>query len=158
MTGEAPLSPSIGPDTQPVDRDGWSRIVEAARTEEDGAWVALPENGWGAVVAWAAGPGRARPHPIALDDRRPVRVHCENPHGTVHAWEEPFTVDDLADVEHLIADYCALAGIPTPPFTAWDLCPPDGVTLQDLEAAAFEEPTGHPVALVGVVRRLLAEP
>lgn len=85
-------------------------------------------------------------------------MHCEDPDGSVHAWEEPSTVDDLAGVDHLIADYWAAAGIPTPPATAWDLRPPDGLTLQDLEAATFEEPMGHSVALVGVIRRLLAGP
>lgn len=160
MSADAASGQRVDPERPSEERaDRWHRMVAATPTEgDDGAWVPLPENGWGAVVAWAAGPGRARPRRIALGDRRPVRVRCTEPDGTVREWDEPFTLDDLAELEDMIADYCALAGIPAPPVTAWDLRLPDadGMTLQDIDAAAFEEPTGHPAALIDVVRRVLA--
>jgi hypothetical protein len=109
----------------------WADFEQAApeRAERPGA-VVLEQNGWKALVAFAAGPERCRLIPLEHD--RTVRVTTRQRVGD--AWvtsehEEPYTKDDDDEVFGDMADYLADAGVPPPPRNVrWVLALPDGLT------------------------------
>ena len=110
----------------PTDR--WQEILDAP-VNPDGNWVVLPENGWGAVIAYAAGPGHARPHDVPLSERR-VTVTV---HDTGRVFDEPFRPADLADIAEMISDYLVTVGLPVSPRTWWEVDLPPGMSEADLD-------------------------
>ncbi|CAM3686049.1 DUF5956 domain-containing protein [Occultella aeris] len=116
-----------------------------------GNWVALPENGLGALMAFAAGPGYARPRSGVVP--RPVRVTLERPGRPPISWEEERTPEDDAVILESIVSYLAEAGITAAaPVTAWEILLPEGVTGADLERR-----TGAAMAEVPVRRGPLTQ-
>jgi hypothetical protein len=99
----------------------WDRVAEP--TTEEG-WVALPENGWGAIIAAAAGERLVGRRPV---DRTDFRTRITARTGRrVRAWTEPRTVDDQASIDEGVDEYLALAGLPgRPAGYAWYLRRPD---------------------------------
>jgi hypothetical protein len=127
--------------------------------ERPGA-VVLEQNGWHALVAFAAGPERCRL--IPLEQNRTVRVTTRRRVGS--AWvesehEEPYTQDDADEVYADMADYLADAGVPAPPRNVrWVLDLPEGLAEDefwdevneavdpavDASVAAFRSPSPGP--------------
>ena len=109
----------------------WAGFERAApeHSERPGS-IILDQNGWHALVAYAAGPERCRL--IPLEPTRTVRVTTRRRVGD--AWvetehEEPYTQEDDDEVYGDMADYLAEAGVPPPPRNVrWILDLPEGLT------------------------------
>ena len=110
--------------------DRWAEILRAAPSHAESNWQALPENGLGALIAYAAGPGRVRPHHAPLSERR-VRVSITRD-GQTDRRTEPMTSDDFAAIESVLAEYFTDMGLPIPPRTWWDIDPPLGMSADEL--------------------------
>lgn len=123
--------------------DRWAEIV---RTPPVAAaeWVTLPENGWGAIIAYRVGPGRTRPHHIPVESRT-VREVWTDADGTTHRHTMPMTAEDFAEIVHSVNSYLVEVGLPPSPFTRWEVAPPDGMPggefMRRLEDAATQRST-----------------
>lgn len=76
-------------------------------------WELLPENGWFALLGWAAGASNLCRAP-ASDEGRTVRVTLIE-RGVEHNYLEPFNPEDRAGVEASINGYLAEARVPARP-------------------------------------------
>ena len=76
-------------------------------------WVELDENGWGALIGWAAGAGNLRRRPSS-EEERTVTITVEL-HGATTTSVEPFTDEDRAAVDDSIDEYLEAAGVPPRP-------------------------------------------
>lgn len=86
--------------------------------EAESGWVEVSENGWGALIAWAAGPENLRRTPRS-DEGRTVRASCTTG-GTTREWTEPFTAEDRRSVDDSINEFLLDAAIPAqPPGYVW---------------------------------------
>ncbi len=100
----------------------WSEVQEA---EPSASWVELPENGWGALMGWAAGRENLRRHPSS-DTGRVVTGYTEHA-GVRRYFEEPFTAADRQGVDNDIDVYLGDAGLPPRPGGyVWSIRVPDG--------------------------------
>jgi hypothetical protein len=111
-----------------VSAERWLAIVLTAPDDPEGHWVALPENGRGALVAYLAGPGRARPQGWAP---RTVEV-TEDRAGTRRVRHEPMTPGDVASIQNTIAVELADLGICAPPNTWWEVDLPKWMSYDHL--------------------------
>ncbi|GAA3284794.1 DUF5956 family protein [Paenarthrobacter aurescens] len=92
-------------------RDSWE-CAELSEAPQD--WILATENGWGALVIWAAGPSNvARVH-RASPDRFGLIVH-RLPGGAEQRQPFRLTEADQASVDDDIDIYLAEAGIPPRP-------------------------------------------
>jgi hypothetical protein len=119
----------------------WTDFEEAiAEHPEQPGVVVLEQNGWKALVAYAAGPERCRF--IPADHDRTVRVTTRRRIGDT--WveaqnEEPYTRDDVDELYADMADYLAEAGVPAPPRDVrWVLDLPDGLSEDEFWAEVDE--------------------
>ncbi|MCV2393692.1 DUF5956 family protein [Actinotalea sp. M2MS4P-6] len=135
--------------------DRWAQIL-GADVPERGNWAVLPENDWGALVAYGAGPGRVRPHFVARE-RRFVTRECVGPDGEVTRSVEPMTDDDLASVRQMIDAALVDVGVPVPPHGWWEVLLPDGMTFDDLDRgvndAVMHDPDAPPSGLAAARRQ-----
>jgi len=100
----------------------WSDVREA---EPSASWVELPENGWGALLGWAAGQENVRRHPSS-DAGRFVSGYTEHA-GVQHHFEGPFTAADRQVVDDDIDSYLRDADVPPRPRGyVWLIRVPDG--------------------------------
>ncbi|MFT4294967.1 MAG: DUF5956 family protein [Micropruina sp.] len=81
----------------------------------------LPDNGYGALIAWLGGAGRTL---RAIDRNRGDRIVKESVDGVVT--ERPITGAELSECDDMVDDYLAEAGVPPRPrgylwFTTVDL-------------------------------------
>ena len=74
----------------------------------------LPESGWGALVAWIAGPERTLRVTDTSRSIRTVRVRTDTAEGKATK-QEPITLDELAELDDDVDDYLRVAGIPPRP-------------------------------------------
>ncbi len=147
----------------------WAEFEEATPEHAEGPGVVvLEQNGWKALVAYAAGPERCRI--IPADHDRTVRVTTRRRVGDTWVeaeYEEPYTQDDVDEVYADMADYLAEAGVPAPPRDVrWVLDLPEGLTEDefwdevneavdpavDASVAAFRSPSPGPTP-----RRVMAD-
>jgi hypothetical protein len=100
----------------------WDRVPEVTA---DAGWTELPGNGWGAVIAAAAGEGRVgrRPAPrSAFTTRVIVRAGRR-----VQAWTEPRSEHDQATIDEDVDEFLAAADLPPRPSGfVWSLRHPEG--------------------------------
>ena len=114
----------------------WSEVKEA---EPSASWVELPENGWGALMGWAAGRENLRRH-RSLDADRVVTGYIEHA-GVRHPFEGPFTAADRQGVDDDIDSYLRDADVPPRPRGyVWLIRVPSGHTspeafLVDVDSA-----------------------
>jgi hypothetical protein len=116
----------MGPDPR------WSQISANRPLAAEDA-IQLPESGWGALIAWLAGPAWA--HPALLPAVPPVTVrHCAD--GVVREAQVQRTPDDQASIDADIAQYLDDAGVPPAPTgTIWALRLPAGMDETSFWAA-----------------------
>lgn len=124
------------------------------------SWVELPENGWGALIGWAAGEENCRRFP-ASDAGRTVTVYTETA-GRQQIEEEPFTAEDRHAIDTDIDAYLADAGLPRRPRGCrWMIRVPDGLTggetLAAIDAAILKAAGDmvHPKQLRPVIAEVL---
>lgn len=105
---------------------------DAAASSGNGETVELTENGYGALVAWEAGPRHVRRWPRD-NSARTIRVTVEARGRPAVSWDEPMTAEELDGIASDINDYLADAGIPPqPPGYQWVLhLPPGSARAQD---------------------------
>jgi hypothetical protein len=114
----------------------WSDVQQVAPSA---SWVELAENGWGALMGWAAGEENLRRHPTS-DAGRTVTGYIEQA-GEREAFEEPFTSDDREIIDDDIDAYLRDADLPPRPRGyVWMIRVPDGYPspeafLADVDAA-----------------------
>lgn len=100
----------------------WSEVQEA---EPSASWVELPENGWGALMGWAAGRENLCRHPSS-DADKVVTGYAEHA-GVRHDFEVPFTAGDRQGVDDDIDSYLRDADVPPRPRGyVWLIRVPDG--------------------------------
>lgn len=100
----------------------WSDVQEL---EPSALWAELPENGWGALIGWAAGKGNLRRN-HSSDAGRTVTGYTERA-GVREEFEEPFTAADRQIVDDDINKYLRDAGLPPrPPGYVWMIRVPAG--------------------------------
>lgn len=120
--------------------DRWAEIVRTPPVASAN-WVALPENGWGAIIAYRVGPGRARPHGVPPELRQ-VTETCTEADGTTRRRTVAMSREDFADIVESVNSYLRDVGLPPTPFTCWEVAPPDRMTgtefLRRLENAGAE--------------------
>ena len=109
----------------------WGEILDAD-VPADGNWAVLPENDWGALVAYGAGPGRVRPHTVPREHRL-VSKECVSRDGRITRTVEPMTDEDMADVREMIDLALTDVGVPAPPHGWWEVLLPDGMTFDELD-------------------------
>jgi hypothetical protein len=136
----------------------WSEVQEG---EPSASWVELPDNGWGALMGWAAGPDNLRRSPSS-DEGRTVTGHIEHAHRRT-LFEVPFTAADREGVDDDVDMYLRDAGVPQRPRGfVWRIRVPDGhvspeAFLADVDGAVFRA-TGsvtHPMQLLPVFADVL---
>lgn len=89
-------------------------LVEAEPALEGGETVELMETGYGALVAWEAGPRHVRRVP-KRGPAATVQITQETAAGPPVTWEEELSPDDLASIRADLNDCLAAAGIPPQP-------------------------------------------
>jgi hypothetical protein len=88
----------------------WTKVADGVN---DDGWVELDDNGWGALIGWAAGEQNLRRVPVD-DTARSILVSRTDARGTVQA-EEPFTPADRESIDADANSYLAEAGVPPRP-------------------------------------------
>ncbi len=76
-------------------------------------WTEATANGWGALIAWVAGPANTRRAPAAVRDRHTEVIVMTD--GTVVRQPSMLSDEDLASIDDDIDMYLAAAGIPPLP-------------------------------------------
>ena len=100
----------------------WSDVQES---EPSASWLDLPENGWGALIGWAAGPDNLRRRPSS-DAGRTITGYTERG-GKQQPFEEPFTAADRLGIDDDIDRYLRDAGLPPRPRGyVWMIRVPEG--------------------------------
>lgn len=119
----------------------WDEVQ--ALGEPDG-WAEVSENGWGALLAWAAGPENTRRHPTT-DDGRTIRTIVERPGQPPEFSTEPFTEVDRDLIEEGVNTYLEDAGVPPrPPGYTWYIrvWPPSLTAAEFLDQVNADVNTG----------------
>jgi hypothetical protein len=95
----------------------WESVPEGLPAK---GWGELDENGWGALIGWAAGPENLRRGPLQDDSARTVAVTRTDKDGNVVESVEAFTTEDRHIVEEEANAYLAEAGAEQrPPGFRW---------------------------------------
>jgi len=104
-----------------------------ADADPDG-WTPLPYNGWGALVAFLAGPAHVR------GVRRPpgpTRVVVES-RGVRESYMRPASQEDLDMIQDGIAGYLSESRTPSPPAgVTWEIRLPAGMGDDELDAVVY---------------------
>lgn len=136
----------------------WSDVQEGGPSA---SWVELPENGWGALLGWAAGSENLRRSPSS-DVGRTVTGYIEDANGRT-PFEEPFTAADRKVVDDDIDMYLGAAGVPPRPRGfVWMIRVPDGhaspeAFLADVDSTVLRaaDSVTHPMQLLPVFADVL---
>ncbi|KRE44564.1 hypothetical protein ASG92_12920 [Arthrobacter sp. Soil736] len=127
----------------------------------DEGWSDLDENGWGALIGWAAGPENLRRGPLADDSTRTVAVTRQDKDGNVTKSGEPFTAEDRQIVVEAVNSYLADAGVEQRPggFRWFVRLPGQFSTWEELRAAvtgavyARERQLAHPRDIAPIMKQ-----
>jgi hypothetical protein len=112
----------------------WESVPEGLPAK---GWGELDENGWGALIGWAAGPENLRRGPQQDDSARTVAVTRTDKDGNVAESVEAFTAEDRQIVEEEANAYLAEAGVAQrPPGFRWFVrLPAQFLTWDEFSAA-----------------------
>ena len=113
----------------------WDSVPEGLPAR---GWAELDENGWGALIGWAAGPENLRRGPRQDDSARTVAVTRTDRDGNVVKSVEAFTAEDRHIVEEEANAYLAEAGVEQrPPGFRWFVrLPAQFLSWDEFSAAA----------------------
>ena len=136
----------------------WESVPEGG--PEDG-WAELDENGWGALIGWAAGPENLRRVPLVDDSTRTVEVRCIDRDGNVTEFLGPFTAEDHLGVDEDADSYLADAGVePRPGGYCWFVrLPAQFSSWEEMRGAvtsavyAVDPRTTHPADVAPVMKQ-----
>jgi hypothetical protein len=130
--------------------------------------ITLSDNGWGALVAWLAGPQRTHRVPWVREGTEIV-VTVERPRsGAAHRHIARLSAADVAGIDDDTDSYLTDAGAPPRPRGfAWRLLLPPRIASEnefwsalnvglDREAPDAQHPLDHAVALTRILVRLYA--
>ena len=93
--------------------------------------IELPENGWGALIAWIAGPTFVSRIPRGLHEAPLTKHICETDSGTI-VTESARTEADQLEIEQDINEYLREAGVSEQPGGfAWVLAAPNKFATSD---------------------------
>ncbi|MFC5997869.1 DUF5956 family protein [Quadrisphaera sp. GCM10027208] len=110
-----------------VDDERWQRI-SANPPVDEGTAIPLPESGWGALIAWLAGPQWAGP--LRRHDVPDVRTDVVSREGVVR-YQCPRGPLDQESIDDDIAQFLAAADVPPPPrSTVWAVRGPGGLSAE----------------------------
>ncbi|MGI8698951.1 MAG: DUF5956 family protein, partial [Mycobacteriales bacterium] len=138
-------------------RYGWSQYEARAADAhaDDASVITLSDNGWGALVAWLAGPQHTHRMPWNREGAT-VSVTGERPPGkVVLRGVRPLAAAEAKEIDHEIYSSLTEAGVPPPPRGfAWLLVLPPGISAEDefgstrnvalrAEGARIAAPAGH---------------
>lgn len=132
--------------------------IPAGRPDE--GWAELDENGWGALIGWAAGPENLRRGP-ADDSNRTVTVTRTGKDGSVTESAEAFTAGDRRTVDDDTNSYLADAGVEKRPggFRWFVRLPGQFPTWEEFSGAvtgavyAREPQPSHPAEIAPVMKQ-----
>jgi hypothetical protein len=114
--------------------DRWEGIL-AGNPEPHAPWIALPEIPRSALVAYVAGPGRARGEPVLPGSGR-VRVVVHTPGAADRRFERPLDEEDIADRFEFDASYLELLGLPARPGRTGGLSSPRPASIRTSSSAS----------------------
>ena len=116
----------------------------------DGEWELLGDNGWFAMMAWAAGPDNVRKTEQS-DSGRTVRVtHISK--GVETTFLVPFTPADRCYIEDDVNDYLQEAGIPARPSGFdWYLRVPSGWLERQSQRQTQSQPDASVIQTLGTL-------
>ena len=144
-----------------MNQDPWASPEVAAAPA---GWIPATENGWGALVVWAAGRGNFVRVPAAGHNRSGTAVN-RSPGGSERRAPFLLTEADLASIDDDIDTYLADAGLPPRPRGYdWFIRPPVNAEGEDaFWSAVWAGTTGdiphdelHPSTMKGPAKELLA--
>lgn len=94
--------------------------------------ITLSDNGWGALVAWLAGPQRTHRLPWNREGAT-VAITVERPPGTVvYRGVRPLAAAEAEEIDDDVDSYLTDAGVPPRPRGfAWHLILPPGIASAD---------------------------
>lgn len=98
-----------------MDWDDFPIVPASDEASGRGQTVELTENGYGALVAWEAGPQHVRRCVQPAGPPRMVRVTVEKPGQPPVSWDEEMTAEERQSIVDDINDFLADAGIPAQP-------------------------------------------
>ncbi|WP_254678558.1 DUF5956 family protein [Arthrobacter sp. 24S4-2] len=111
-----------------MNKDPWA---SPELTEAPAGWILATENGWGALVLWAAGQGNFVRIPLADRSRQGIIVH-QFPDGSERRTRYVPTEADLDSIDDDIDTYLADAELPPRPRGYdWFIRPPDATLGED---------------------------
>lgn len=128
----------------------WAAILAEGAAGE-GNWIELPATDQSALVAFIAGPGRARATRVRAGQTS-VKVRLERPDGSVTEGLRELRDEDIADEYVFTRSYFRDLGLPPPPGVyRWSVLMPPGVGPQNVlniieEAANGTYPLESPMA------------
>jgi hypothetical protein len=93
-----------------VMEQAWNQVRDGAQLE---GWTEATANGWGALIAWVAGPANTRRAPAAVRDRHTEVLVMTD--GAVVRQPSMLSDEDLASIDDDIDSYLAAAGVPPLP-------------------------------------------
>ncbi len=104
----------------------WQSMLENSKPSQ-GEGFPLPESGWGAVVAWLAGPSWVYPDAARVSDA--VVVTKSAGAGEASSYSTPRTDRDQVAIDEDISSYVMDAGVPAPPAgITWRMRHPQGLS------------------------------
>lgn len=147
----------------------WSdfeRVERSTKRSDDTGplMLELPESGWGALVAWAAGPAHAFMR-LDVGPVPPVKIEVNKKGRQTQRYQRSRTPADQVDIDDAIDAFLADAGVsPRPRGYRWFIRLPDAqpnansfwtfINTRLAEGAADER---HPSKTYAVLRGILAE-
>jgi hypothetical protein len=136
-------------------------VPEAPDAPASSQYVELPESGWGALVAWNAGPNRLVRCRDSIDRHTTTETVVSN--AEQYRSELPRTAEDQAGIDDDINEYLHAASIPgRPSGYRWFLVLPPDCTEDQFwdhvhrDLSEHSDAT-HPSAITAHVRSSLAE-
>jgi hypothetical protein len=114
----------------------WDDVIVEEPSER---WLELDDNGWNALIAWAAGAKNLRRTPVS-DEGKTVDVTTVR-EGVTEVRSIPFTKEDRRIIDESVDEYLAAAGVPPRPRGyVWfirtpERCPTSRAFWEELTAA-----------------------
>ncbi|WP_141722206.1 DUF5956 family protein [Micromonospora haikouensis] len=141
------------------DAGRWDNVPLSPTPPTGDEYVELPENGWGGLLGWCAGPARLVRVPDQVEAHT-TRVFCSSPAGD-EQYSRPRTQEEQVDIDADINGYLHDCDVPARPAGyRWFLRLPGGYSEDRLWAdlnAALPSSAIHPADIAPPIQRSRAE-